>query len=277
MQEYAARFPQIKGIRNEHQLGINENFFSVMKKATCDYIAVSDQDDIWEPDKLESQINAIGNQLLCSGRTVPFSEGGAAISIDERTPCFSLYRMCYIGCLAGHTFLFPQRLLQLAAPVLQAPRTWDSILSLVAGSYDSIVFVDRKIVNQRRHVKAATYTKPLNYKFSLGNIFGTSLYAFSLYRELKPQMRKKALDALDFLSRIDSKEPVLTEAKRMMTLQADDSLLSFIKLSLFCFKHQTELYYAQTTKRSFALSIRALLFPIYSSLYLRYLSKRYKK
>ena len=47
IEKYATRYPQIKPFHNESGLhGINGNFFSAMNRATGDYIAISDQDDI---------------------------------------------------------------------------------------------------------------------------------------------------------------------------------------------------------------------------------------
>jgi hypothetical protein len=46
-----------------------------MRKATGDYIAISDQDDIWRKNKIELQINNIGDKLLCAGHSKPFFYG----------------------------------------------------------------------------------------------------------------------------------------------------------------------------------------------------------
>ena len=55
----------------EHN-GVNANFLSAMHRTTGDFIAIADQDDIWEADKIANQMTTIGNKLLCSGLTRPF-------------------------------------------------------------------------------------------------------------------------------------------------------------------------------------------------------------
>lgn len=270
--EYASRFPQIIAIENKCQLGINENFFSAMRKASGNYIAISDQDDIWEPDKLEMQINAIGDNLLCAGRTTPFSDNGAAIRVDGRTPNFSLLRMLYVGCLAGHTLLFTKSLIAKLPDMsrITTIRCYDAILTMVAASYNSIVYIDKTLVNQRKHIDAATYCKPTDNRFTLKNILGTTFSAFSYYQKLKPEIKKRAAITYQFLSQIDSEEAVLKDALYMMNAQAQNSTLWSMKLSTFCYKHQEHLFHTPT-KKSLLNSLRALYFPIFCSIYFRHL------
>src|SRR5574344_1779789 len=67
LKEYAAKTTLVKIYQNEGAHGINSNFFTAMQRASGDLIALSDQDDIWEADKLRLQAEAIGDKLLCSG------------------------------------------------------------------------------------------------------------------------------------------------------------------------------------------------------------------
>ena len=104
LRDYAQRYPQIKVYNNDSgQHGINANFFSAMQRAKGDYIAISDQDDIWEPDKLRLQAEAIGDKLLCSGFSVPFSSDGFPVQVDMRRPCLHSLRNCYLSEMAAHT------------------------------------------------------------------------------------------------------------------------------------------------------------------------------
>lgn len=91
--EYAAKYPFVRCLQNDGKHGLNPNFFSAMRKATGDYIAICDQDDIWELDKIEKQVAAIGDSLMCTHRTVPFSEDGSSVRYDQRTPNIGLLRL----------------------------------------------------------------------------------------------------------------------------------------------------------------------------------------
>ena len=61
IQEYAEKEPIIKIHKNNRGRGINSNFFDAMSKASGDYIAISDQDDIWAKEKLKWQVESIGD------------------------------------------------------------------------------------------------------------------------------------------------------------------------------------------------------------------------
>ena len=105
LQEYACKHSLIKVFQNDSAQGVNGNFLSAMQRATGEYIAISDQDDIWETDKIENQINSIGKNLLCSGFSRPFSTDGSFAYFDQRKRNIHAIRMCFL-CLPGHTLLY---------------------------------------------------------------------------------------------------------------------------------------------------------------------------
>lgn len=47
IEEYKEKYPFIRFYRNKNNLGFNRNFWKAFEKVTGDYIAISDQDDIW--------------------------------------------------------------------------------------------------------------------------------------------------------------------------------------------------------------------------------------
>lgn len=101
LKSYQQRYHFVKIFQNKRSIGVNENFFSAIKRATGDYIALSDQDDIWEPYKIERQIGMIGNKMLSSGFSKPFANGeGIKIHFDQRIPNFNLERVVYVSSLA---------------------------------------------------------------------------------------------------------------------------------------------------------------------------------
>src|SRR6187402_1101242 len=48
--QWEQRSPLIRLFRNEQNLGYNKNFEQVIQRASGDFIAISDQDDIWLPE-----------------------------------------------------------------------------------------------------------------------------------------------------------------------------------------------------------------------------------
>tara|TARA_B110001469_G_scaffold126247_1_gene143419 strand:- start:3626 stop:4603 length:978 start_codon:yes stop_codon:yes gene_type:complete len=77
LETYAATDDRIRIIRNEKNLGINQNFYELIKKASGQFIAISDQDDIWDLNKLEILLKEIGGaSLIYTDSTLINSEGG---------------------------------------------------------------------------------------------------------------------------------------------------------------------------------------------------------
>ena len=64
LKEYAAIYPFIKIFVNPENLGYIRNFEKALQLCSGDFIALSDQDDIWDHKKIEKQVNSIGNNLL---------------------------------------------------------------------------------------------------------------------------------------------------------------------------------------------------------------------
>ncbi len=60
--EILEEYRQLKGLKyyiNKPGLGVNRNFFKVISLCTCDYVALSDQDDVWLPNKIEITYNKL--------------------------------------------------------------------------------------------------------------------------------------------------------------------------------------------------------------------------
>ena len=64
VREYARRDPRIHLFVNPENMGWNRNFMSAMQRATGDYIALCDQDDIWYEDNIEKKMAALGSASL---------------------------------------------------------------------------------------------------------------------------------------------------------------------------------------------------------------------
>lgn len=271
---YAAAHPEIRLYRNEGERGVNHNFFSAMRRAGGDFIAISDQDDIWEPDKLERQLHAIGHRLLCAGLSRPFSSEGAAVRVDTRIPNYDLLRLLYIGGFSGHTILFRRRLLELMPrlDVISPLRYYDVILAMVAAAYESIAYIPQPLVNHRRYADAATYARPADNRLTPGNVWSNVVRTWRLYRELRPEMRRRLQGHYLFLSGLHSEAPALQDTLRMLSLQTGGGVLCFLRLQWFCVRHADRLFYTRLP-RTWLTRLRAAYFPISCSEYFRYLTQ----
>lgn len=64
--EYASRYPFIRVVVNERNLGLDANFEAATMRSTGDFVALSDQDDVWYPEKISRQVAAIGDTTFVS-------------------------------------------------------------------------------------------------------------------------------------------------------------------------------------------------------------------
>lgn len=274
LREYSKRFPHIKVYCNSVNMGINPNFFSAINKASGDYIAISDQDDIWEEYKLDLQMQLIGDKLLCGGRSTPFSTTGASVRVENREPNISLLRQIFIGVMSGHTILFKRELMEKLPDLSDFINTryYDVILTMVASAYGSIVYTDKNLVKQRRYVEAATYTTPTDNTLSICNLWKYFLETKKFNSVLRPIIKERLIKTKRFLENIDSNSKVKSDAIFFIDLYCSSSVLDFIRMQLFCVRHYKDLFFSSKVN-GFIGRMRAMYFPISLSTYYRYLLK----
>ena len=277
LEEYTKKYDYIHLFINEKQKGINGNFFSAMSRANGDYIAISDQDDIWEPDKLENQINSIGDKWLSLGFSRIFSADNSNTYYDSRIPNTKAERLIYVSGIGGHTFLLKKEMLSYILP--STPIIYDHAIIIVAASNNMISFVDKVIVNHREHRTSATYTAPVmkrgaNNK-SIFNIVKSVIRTLKFYFELRNTIKVHFLDIVNLLNYLpdwESKAMALKIAK----CQSEKGIISYLKLTYYCIKSRRYLFYTEE-KDGMLTFLRAVYFPVSCSDYFRYLSKSYHK
>ena len=279
LKEYAGKYSFIQYSVNKKNKGYNENFFSVIALAKGDFIAISDQDDIWELNKIEVQVNQIGDAWLSSGFSKPFAtDPSVKIHFNKRIPNYTLERMMYVGMTPGHTLLIRKELMENIPDLDKWMHyyTYDKTLQMVAAAYNKVQFCDVVLVNNRRHLKAATYGPAQNYERSLKNIIQSVWRTFLLYREVKPAMKDYFQKTFDFLSSIRTDSECKRNAVKMAYYQSQSSLLSYLKLTWLCVLLRNKIFHTVEKNQFFAV-LRAIYFPISCSDYFRYKSKNFKR
>jgi glycosyltransferase involved in cell wall biosynthesis len=145
--------------RSPRRLHFYRNFERALAlaPATARYVAMSDQDDFWHPDKLESLLDAIGDaQLIYSDQRIVSPEGDLLADTywSRRRPNHeSLLSLLVANSVTGAASLFPRDLLDTALPF--PPRQFthfhDHWLALSAASLGEIAFVDRPLYDYVQH------------------------------------------------------------------------------------------------------------------------------
>jgi len=148
--------------RNQENIGYNTNFSHACEKAKGTYIAISDQDDIWELDKIEVLVNAIKadpSYVLVHGISARFEQKGSPHlkSINR----LNLFEGNDIRCfylknpISGHSILFKREVLEKALP-FPSNLYYDWWLVVHACLLGHIVNVEKILVWHRMHNNNAT-------------------------------------------------------------------------------------------------------------------------
>jgi glycosyltransferase involved in cell wall biosynthesis len=156
---FAAAHPEVMVVQNETRLGYIKNFEKGMLLANASYVALSDQDDIWVPNKLEVLMHAIGDQLLAYSDSELIDANGDLLhkkmSTIKNQLAYHTPIMYTIGAWApGHAMLFKKELIDKAAP-FPALVTHDFWLGFVATCYSRVVYVNEPLVHYRQHMQNA--------------------------------------------------------------------------------------------------------------------------
>ncbi|RYY38226.1 MAG: glycosyltransferase [Chitinophagaceae bacterium] len=123
LQQYAAKDARIRLYRNEQNTGYNINFSNACEKARGAFIAIADQDDIWEHNKIAQLMEVITKDediVLVHGISARFEERDAPHLKSLKMIHYfrgNDLRLFYLSnYISGHNMLFRRRLLEHSLP-----------------------------------------------------------------------------------------------------------------------------------------------------------------
>ena len=250
-------------LRMKANMVFNANFLSALHRTTGDYVAISDQDDIWERDKIETQMRCIGDKLLCSGHSRPFSTDGSFAYFDNRPRNVNIFRMMFLG-LPGHTLLCKRALINLLPP-LESPYFirspfYDAVLSIIAASYDSIVYCNKVLVNFRRHAAATTYNDYSSSLPSWRNALTELTWSLNHYKEIRKKVVPIFQGKLMLMEGLYSNIHDFIEAREAMRMETKQGVFAFLRLQYLLTKNYKKLFH--TSGGGPIKLLRAMLYPI---------------
>lgn len=153
--------------RNQQRLGVVKNFQQAMYRCEGEYIALSDQDDIWEANKIETCVQALRQAedrvgvatpiLVHTDLTVVDQEGRRISDSFFRRRGFRplhpepIKELVLQNFVTGCTTLFNRPLLNLALPFPEGTSMHDWWIALVAASSGLVVTLNDATVGYRMH------------------------------------------------------------------------------------------------------------------------------
>lgn len=155
LEGYKNNDSRIKLYRNEQNIGLQANFEKALKLCLGTYICISDQDDIWNKNKITSLISKIGTNLLVYHDSSYITDVGTPTGKSIRT----LHRfvsgertknLLYQNCVSGHAMLFSKELLSMLPPFVE-PVYYDWWLSYTAACTGKLNYTNEILVKYRIH------------------------------------------------------------------------------------------------------------------------------
>ena len=145
-------------------VGAISNFELATCKASGEFIAFCDQDDIWLPEKIEKLFQAIGDHWLVYSDSILVDEEGQSMQKN-----LSQLRKMYSGAdtrgfvfsnvVWGHTMMVKRQLLPYLLPIpIGVPH--DIWFALKATICTGIVYLDEPLTLYRQHSKTVTTSIP---------------------------------------------------------------------------------------------------------------------
>ena len=141
--------------------GVAHNFENALRHASGDFIFLSDQDDIWEADKVSTLVKELANYDCVLHNAYLIDAAGDFLEND----LFSIYksRKGYIKNLFRNTFVgccmaFKKELLKNILPIPKEITMHDMWIALIAEKKGETKLISDKLIQYRRHDNNASTT-----------------------------------------------------------------------------------------------------------------------
>ena len=161
LDEYALRDKRVRVIRNSQNIGFVRNFDKAIRECSGEFIALSDQDDIWFPEKIESLYREIGDNWLIYSRIEVVDSTGAKLGWEfpqvKRLEGGCALALILRNCVTGHACLMRRELLELALPAMPEMPLHDQWLAIVAASRGRLKAGQQVLSYYRLHDQNAVF------------------------------------------------------------------------------------------------------------------------
>jgi glycosyltransferase involved in cell wall biosynthesis len=152
---FQKQYAFIKLFCNATNSGVTKTFEHSFKNCSGDFIAISDQDDIWELNKIETLLSQIGKEDAVYSNSLLIDKNGQ--SLHQEFKSLMHLQSYYDGapflmgnCVPGHTIIMKAAFAKMILP-LPAEMMFDRWISFCAAANNGIKYVDMPLVQYRQH------------------------------------------------------------------------------------------------------------------------------
>lgn len=157
LEGFAASHPWVRVLHNPSNFGVNVNFFKLLQQSRGDVVLLSDQDDLWLPDKIATLMAARGTADLCCSDAIVIDAGDREIHASELAmhgamphPGHDPLRYVFGNWVSGHNALVTRALVRQLPPPPEG-MYYDQWLALNAALGNGIAFVPAALCRHRLH------------------------------------------------------------------------------------------------------------------------------
>jgi glycosyltransferase involved in cell wall biosynthesis len=158
LEEYQSRHG-IRVVRNSTRLGFVKNFEKAISFCSGEYIALSSQDDIWLPRKIEMLVSSIGTtSLICSDVSLIDESDNIIVQSLQKSlhiPIpqteYQFTTLAFLDYVRGCTSMFHRSLMNKAFPIPDAAMSHDWWLGICATRMQGITYLPEQLILYRRH------------------------------------------------------------------------------------------------------------------------------
>lgn len=155
VEQYQQEYPFIRLYVNEQNSGVTKTFEAAIQECSGEFIAISDQDDIWELNKIEILVNEIGEHDAVYSNSLLVDASGQSLNksfttIMNMKTYYSGAPFLLSNSVPGHTILMKQEFVQNVLP-FPPKMLFDLWIGFCAAGNNGIKFVDKTLVKYRQH------------------------------------------------------------------------------------------------------------------------------
>lgn len=238
IKKFASNNSNIKLFINDVNLGFIKNFEKAISLCSGEYIFLSDQDDIWQENKIELFLKNINDNVLIYSDAILIDEFGKSLNkrlIHPRNLQKGNNNKVFIfdNCISGNTLMFKRELLKYILPIPNNISFHDVWIAFVASTFGKITYVNEPLTFYRRYENQVTHKKKKIYK--------NFLHRLKEKKEQQLKYSKKNLNNIKSFYKLEIlKDESLIFLLKELILHFENYPYKFFNIKLFFLLHKNK-------------------------------------